>query len=197
MRVNAKWMAAGIALVAGAAVGGLYLRERSTERPNHRTIMTDGDFELRTYPMLVVAETVAHGARDAALTEGFGILADYIGARSRSGEKIAMTAPVIHDPAGEDGGWRTRFIMPGKWTRKTLPHPPGDVLIAEMAARRVAVLRFSGKADDRILAANEEALRQWISDKGLRAAGPAEHAYYSSPMVPGPLRHNELWIPVR
>lgn len=195
MRVNAKWMAAGVALIAGATVGGLYLRERSTERPNHRPIMSDGDFELRAYPMLIVAETVGHGDRDAVLTEGFGILADYIAARSRSGEKIAMTAPVLHDAAA-DGGWRTRFIMPGKWTRKTLPHPPGDVAIAEIPARRVAALRFSGKADDRILGANEEALRQWIADKGLRVAGPAEHAYYSSAMVPGPLRHSEVLIPV-
>ena len=120
MRLNAKWIFGGVAVAAAAAAGGWYLRERATERPNHRAIMTEEAFELRAYPAALVAETVRTGPRVAALMEGFEALADYVLARSRKGERIAMTAPILSDRA-EPAGWRTRFFMPGKWTAATLP----------------------------------------------------------------------------
>jgi hypothetical protein len=195
MRLKAKWVGAGLVTAIAAAAGTWYLRERSVEKPNYRPIMTDGDFQLRAYPMLVVAETVATGPRADALNRGFEVLADYIFARSRDGEKIAMTAPVLADEQ-DAGRWRVRFVMPGKWSRASLPTPGKRVEIDEIPARRVAAIRFSGKADDRALEAHEDVLRQWIEDKGLRVAGPPEHAFYDAPIVPGPLRRNEILIPV-
>ncbi|WP_414901611.1 SOUL family heme-binding protein [Sphingomonas flavalba] len=195
MRLNAKWIFGGIAVAAAAAAGGWYLRERATERPNHRTIATDGAFELRAYPAALLAETVRSGPRVAALMEGYEALLDYVLARSRKGERLAMTTPVLSDRA-EPVGWRTRLFMPGKWTAATLPPPPDDIAIVELAPRRVAAARFSGRADDRTLGRKERALRRWLEGQGLRAAGPAEYASYSGPSVPAPMRHNEVLIPV-
>lgn len=194
MRVNAKWVGAGLLALAGAAAGAWYYHERSTERPNHRTILEEDAFELRAYPPLLLAATDAPCERAQALDRGFAILADYIGARSRPGETIAMTAPVLADKV--ESGWRTRFVMPGKWRRATLPAPPEGVRIEELPARRVAVVRFAGTVSDRLLAEREAALRAWMREKGLAADAPAEHAYYNSPFVPGRLRRNEIWIPV-
>lgn len=194
MRVNAKWVGAGLLAAAGAAAGAWYYHERSTERPNHRTILEEDAFELRAYPPLLLAGTVTEGGRAQALDRGFAILADYIGARSRPGEAIATTAPVIADKAAS--GWRTRFVMPGKWRRATLPPPPEGVEIEELPGRRVAVVRFAGTVGDRMLAEREAALRAWMRDKGLSADAPAEHAFYNSPFIPGRLRKNEIWIPV-
>ena len=53
-----------------------------------------GDFELRDYPPLVVAEITTAGGRQQGLSSGFGPLARYIFAKERGGERIAMTAPV-------------------------------------------------------------------------------------------------------
>ena len=200
MKINAKWVGAGLVALVGAAAAGYYLRDRTTERPNHRSIMREGDFELRAYPPLLVAETVQPGARQKALDRGFRALGDYIFARARAAgisdkEKIAMTAPALSSPA-EEGGWRTRFFMPGKWTAKTLPEPAAGVAIVEMPARRVAAVRFAGKPDDAMLEKQEALLRDWMEEKELRAAGPAEHAFYNSPFIPGPLRRNEVLIPV-
>jgi hypothetical protein len=195
MRIDAKWVLGGVGVAAAAAIGAWYLRERSTEQPNYRTIVDEDGYSLRAYPALVIAETVQRGRRSEALRAGIAALGAYILAKSRDGERIAMTAPIVAVADG-DRSWRTRLYMPGRWTLDALPEPPSDILISEAPARRVVAIRFAGRADSRLLARKERALRQWIAQKGLRVTGPAEHAFYSSPAVPGPLRHNEVLIPV-
>ena len=187
--------AATMALGAVAGAGWFLARERRTETPDYALLDGDGDFELRDYPPLLAIETHAAGARAAALRTGFSRLADYLFAKSRPGAPIEMTAPVLSDPTGDDG-WRTRFLIPAALTREALPAAPGEITIVEIPARRMAATRFAGSAGDSSLATEEVALRRWISDSGLIAQGPAEHAFYNSPMIPGPLRRNEIWIPV-
>ncbi len=198
----------GLGLVSLAGGLGYYLYERNTEQPDYRLILRDGPFEVRKYPGMLVAETVTIGSRDEALNRGFRELANYIFAKSRGGEKISMTAPVIQDrqkiamtaPVLQDevehGAWRTRFVMPARYTRATLPRPPEGVTISETPARRMAAVRFSGRADDASIAEHESELRRWILARDLEASGPAEYAFYNSPFIPPFLRRNEILIPV-
>ena len=102
----------GAALLGGAAF--YYFKERSTEEPDYRALESDGDHQIRDYPALTVAETVVNGPRREALGEGFRILADYIFAKSREGEKLPMTVPVMQDggdPMGPPrrGAWLRAF----------------------------------------------------------------------------------------
>ena len=197
--------AAGAALVGGAAI--YYLREKATEQPDFRPLRSDGDFQIRAYPAITVAETIARGPRKDALGEAFRVLADYIFAKSRDGEELAMTVPVVQDggdpmatdpPLFDDdlaaAGWRTRFVMPHGRTADDLPEPPDEVELIELPARRVAVVSFSGRADDRLLANQEDRLRGWLARLGEKAEGEPEYAFYNSPMIPGPLRRNEVWL---
>lgn len=186
---------AGVAVAAAAGAAIYYARERRTESPVHETIISDGAFELRRYPALLVAEAVRFGDRAGALRSAFGALADYIFAESREGDAIAMTAPVLAAPT-EEGALRVRFVMPAIWTRATLPAPNQGVEIDELPARRVAVIRFGGRVDDALLARKEAELRDWMATQGLVAAQPAEQAYYNSPATPGPLRRNEVLIQI-
>lgn len=199
-------IAAGAATLAGFA--GYFFYEKATEQPPYTVLFSDGRFELREYPELLVAQVVHRANRRKALTEGFTDLAGYIFAKSRGGEKIpmtapvmqdrekiAMTAPVVQENAGEDE-WRTRFVMPSKYNRETLPTPPAGVSISEIPSRRMAAVRFSGTGEDRELAEREAELRRWIKVRGLKADGPAEYAFYNSPFIPGPLRRNEVLIAV-
>jgi hypothetical protein len=185
----------GGAVIAGAAA--YYAFEKASEQPPFTSVEKDGAFEIRDYPALVVAETRAIGARDAALTAGFTRLADYIFAKRRGdnggsgGEKISMTAPVLSTK--QDGSWRTQFVMPSKFTLATLPKPADNVDLAERPARRVAVLRFSGSPDDAALARREAELRSWLAARGING-GAVEYAFYNSPFIPGPLRRNEVLI---
>ncbi|MEO6198831.1 MAG: heme-binding protein [Sphingomicrobium sp.] len=199
--------AAGVAaLIGGAAV--YYLREKATPGPEYRTLMSDGDFEIRDYPAMVVAEVVVQGARKQALEQGFRMLADYIFAKSRGGEELPMTVPVLQDsgdPMASDpplfddlaeGAWRTRFVMPEGRAAEDLPGPPEDIELVEIAPRKIGAVRFSGIANDDRLAAHEDQLRGWLARHGESAPAEPEYAFYNSPMIPPPLRRNEVLIPL-
>jgi len=199
----------GIGAVSLAAGLGYVLYERNIEQPRYRRILKDGDFEVRQYPSLLVAEAVTTGSREQALNAGFRELAGYIFAKSRAGakipmtapviqerEKIPMTAPVIQDRA--DGGrWRTQFVMPARYTRATLPEPPPGVRIVEMPAREMAVVRFSGRADDASVGDHQSQLERWMKARKMPITGPPEYAFYNSPFIPAFLRRNEILIPTR
>lgn len=204
------------AMLAGAAAGATmlgaaaiyYFREKATPGPDYRVLSSEGDLEIRAYPEIIVAETVVRGPRKAALREGFGILADYIFAKSRDGEALPMTVPVLQDggdPMGSDppvfddmveGGWRMRFVMPAGRTRDDLPAPPQAIELVEIPARRVGAVRFAGVADDDRLAEHEDRLRGWLSRREEPAEAEGEYAFYNSPMIPPPLRRSEVLIPL-
>ena len=199
---------AGAAVAGAALIGGAFfeLQERKTEEPDYRALKTDGDFQIRDYPAITVAETVVQGPRKAALSAGFGIIADYIFAKSRPGEAIAMTVPVMQDsgdPMASDpplfddeleGAWRTRFVMPAGRSADDLPAAPESIELVDLPPRKVAVVSFSGRADDRMLAEAEDRLRGWLARIGETSSAEPEYAFYNSPMIPGPLRRNEVWL---
>lgn len=192
----------GVAALAAAGIALVTYRERQTEQPAYSLVKADGAFEVRDYPALIVAETVSPGGRTSALRTGFRTLADYIFAKrrgpgdaARADEKIAMTAPVLSDRT-DRGQWRTRFVMPAKYADADLPIPDGGVKTDRVPARRMAAIRFSGSTSDEALADHERRLRVWLAQNGFTPDGPAEHAYYNSPFVPAPLRHNEVLVPI-
>ncbi|WP_033923209.1 SOUL family heme-binding protein [Sphingomonas sp. 37zxx] len=193
MGQRTKWIGGG--LVLAAAIGGLALLRNRPETPDYTLVQRDGAIEVRDYPALLVATTVKPGLRERALNKGFQTLADYIFAQSRTGEKIAMTAPVLSDNGGS-GGWRTRFVMPSRYGRADLPMPANDVTLETLPSRRIAAIRFNGAPDDAMLAKHEADLRAWIDDNAHKVAGPPEYGFYDAPFVPGPLRRNEVLIPL-
>ncbi len=196
--------AIGAALIGGAAV--YYFREKQTQEPDYRALSSEGDYQIRDYPAMTVAETVVEGPRRSALSAGFGILADYIFAKSRNGESLPMTVPVMQDsgsPMASDpplfddeleGGWRTRFVMPDGRQAGDLPEPPHGVELVELPPRKVAVVSFAGRPDDRELVEQEDRLRGWLARRGETSEAEPEYAFYNSPMIPGPLRRNEVWL---
>ncbi len=191
---------AGAALLSGALV--YYLREKQTEEPDYRTLATDGDFQIREYPAMTVAETVVFGPRGEALDEGFRALADYIFAKTRDGEQLPMMQdsgdPMASDPPLFDdeleGGWRTRFVMPAGRIIDNLPPPAAGVELVELDPRRVGVVSFAGRPGDRGLAEQEDRLRGWLARRGEASEAEPEYAFYNSPVIPGPLRRNEVWL---
>jgi hypothetical protein len=183
----------------------------ATEEPAFTAIVDDGVFQVREYPALAVAETRVAGDRGRASGTGFRILAGYIfGGNTRresiamtapvlqsppSGETIAMTAPVSQTEAGD--AWVVRFMMPSGYTMETLPKPNDPrVTLTMMPPARVAVVRFSGWANDREFQRRRAELEQWMAKRGLRTVGPASYAQYDDPWTPGPQRRNEVMLPV-
>ena len=112
----------------------------ATEEPSYTVIEQSGDFELRMYSPMIVAETQVSGPMDDASSAGFRLIADYIfgnnTSRAGGNEKISMTAPVTMEPKPEKISmtvpvsmeqtgeqWRVHFVMPSQYTLDSLPTP--------------------------------------------------------------------------
>ena len=168
-----------------------------------------GSFELRDYPPIIVAEVTVKGRREAAINEGFRLIADYIFGNNIAAEKVAMTAPVTQQSSeevamtapvtqqGSGDSWTVQFIMPAKHTMETLPKPRNEaVMLKPFEAQRMAVIRFSGVADDQLLALKTSELNAQIESRKLTTTGPLRFAFYNPPWVLGFLRRNEVMVPV-
>lgn len=168
----------------------------ATEEPPYTLVEREGDFEIRDYPALIVAEVRVEGDRREAANQGFRLLANYIFGGNRPAEKIAMTAPVTGESAG-DGLWTVAFIMPAKWSMETLPRPDDEaVTLRETPPRRVAVLRFSGLMGEQRAAEKRVELEAVLAHRGLEARSDPTYAAYNPSWIPGPFRRNEIWIEV-
>ena len=188
-----KKLLALLLVALGAIVFGGYVL--AVEEPAFRPVLKDGDYEIRDYPALVVAETTATGSQWDAGGQGFRALAGYIFGGNRNQRKIAMTAPVGMTQTG--GEWVVRFTMPKGYTLDALPKPnDARVSLRETPGTRYAVLRFSGLARPDSVAKKTAELSAWIARRQLKATGPATLAQYNPPWTLWFLRRNEVMVPV-
>ncbi len=182
----------------------------SVEEPTFKLVLTDGAFEVRDYPALVVAEVTVSGDQKEAAGKGFRVLASYIFGGNKSRKSIEMTAPVSQVPVSEKiamtapvtqteigASWVVRFTMPKGYSLETLPVPDDPkVKLRTVAPARLAVLTFSGlaRADD--VAAKTDELKKFAAKHRLRSIGPVSLAQYDPPWTLWFMRRNEVSIPV-
>ena len=83
------------ALLASFGVAASVVGASAVEEPPHQVVSRDGDFEIRDYPSMTVAETTVDADRNSAAYAGFRRLAGYIFGGNAKKLKIDMTAPVI------------------------------------------------------------------------------------------------------
>ena len=204
---------AGLVLAAALlAVGTGDHAMAETEQARYAVEASSGDFEIRRYEPLVVAEVAVPGGRDEAVNAGFRILAGYIFGGNEPGQSIPMTAPVTQVQTTGSGGesiamtapvtqqgdgsaWTVRFGMPAGSTMTTLPRPKDRrIALKTVPERRMAAVRFSGFRTDARLAVETERLSGFLRERGLKPAGQPTFAYYDPPWTLPFLRRNEvLW----
>lgn len=158
----------------------------------------------------MVAETRVSGDWDEAGSAGFRRLASYIFGENRARSELAMTAPVSQSrderripmtaPVGlaaGDDGWVVTFTMPRGESLETLPVPNDPrVVLREVPASRVAVVRFRGTWSEQRFEERAAALRDWSLAHGLELTGAPETNRYDPPWTPWLLRRNEIWWPL-
>jgi len=196
-----------IALVASSLFGSSAM---AVEEAAFKIVLTDGKFEVRDYPALVVAEVTVSGAQKEASNRGFRLLAGYIFGGNKGRKSIAMTSPVAQQPANEKiamtapvtqtqdaGNWTVRFTMPSSYTLETLPEPNDPkVRLRRLPPQRFAVLRFAGLARQGDVTEKSQELVAAIKTRKLRAVGNVTLAQYNPPWTPWFMRRNEVMIPV-
>lgn len=201
-----RWMLAG--LMIGAAVGCAAM---AVETPPYKRVLRDGDFELRDYPALVVAEVTVDGDQKEAANKGFRLLAGYIFGANKKRQSIAMTAPVAQQEVSEKIAmtapvaqtqntavtWVVRFTMPSTWSLQTLPVPDDSrVKLRNTEPARLAVLRFSGLARPNDVETKSSELLALVKSHDLHAIGPVSLAQYNPPWTLWFMRRNEVMVAV-
>jgi hypothetical protein len=196
-----------VVIVICAALAGNIMS--NVEQMDYKLVSQKGDIEIRNYPPVILAEVEVSGERRQAIREGFKILADYIFGNNTSNKKMEMTAPVTNElsekmamtaPVIQEqhmGKWKVRFVMPKKYSFETLPKPNSkDVTLIQLPARRFAVIRFSGLADDENILQHTKQLEAYILAEKLKPLGGTVLAFYNPPWTLPFLRRNEVMIEI-
>jgi hypothetical protein len=199
-------------LVLALAGEGIMAQAVEVEQPSFEVIAGVGPIEIRQYGPRLAAETdMGPGSGIEAEQEAaFMTLAAFIFGQNRQGPAVAMTAPVSVEkvtapiamtaPVAMEPGERgrvMRFFMPAEYTLETLPRP-GDsrVRIVTVPAQTLAVLRFSGEADDEQVAEQKMELLRGLVGSNWDPVGEPGFFGYDPPMTPPEQRRNEVFIEV-
>ena len=184
----------------------------AAEEPKYELIEKSGEFELRQYQPMLIAEVLVDGDMDQASGKGFRLIADYIFGNNitetGSSKKIKMTAPVTIEPRSEEismtipvslknisGRWQVSFVMPSKYTIDTIPLPNNkQIMLRKVPARKVAVLEFSGFANEKNTANRTQELLKWMDKNNLISTGSIELSRYDPPWTLPFLRRNEIIV---
>jgi hypothetical protein len=184
---------AAVGLLAILLWAGCKSTRGGYESPKYRVVEKDGIFETRDYPALIVAETSM--AADS-MNSGFNKLFRFITGGNSKTEKIAMTTPVLVNPASSNSSMA--FVMPGKYALSELPQPADQsVSLRKIEAARYVAMRFSGSRSKKSQEENSARLLAWAKSKGLEPLSSPEFAYYDPPWIPGFLRRNEVRVRVK
>lgn len=183
-----------------------------TEQQEYEVLETHGSLERRRYAACVVADVAVGGSVEGAGTAAFRPLVSYIsGANLRrgafttamapdaSGERMAMTAPVIQQAAddGAEDRWIVSFVLPGGRDVDDYPEPTDPrVRLRALPAHEAAAIRWSGRWSADNVATRTEELRRALDQHGWVAVAQARWARFDPPWKPAFLRRNEIVIPV-
>lgn len=194
-------------LLAGCSTMGI----RHSEEPHYQLLADHGDIQVRSYPPLLLAETVIHEADyGRAGGIGFNRLARYIFGGNVSRQQMPMTTPVLREPAGEqiamtapvlqqtsNAGWVMSFVMPAGYELASLPAPlDQEVTLRAIPARKVAVLRYAGKLTAERIVAKSQALQGWLMQHQYQIVSAPRSAAYDPPWTLPALRRNEIHIDI-
>ena len=182
-------------ILAGVVGGVLFMTTRAratTPTPAYTVVTRDGAFEVRDYPALGLVSAPMAGGGDNG---PFMHLFRFISGSNAAQEQVSMTTPVLMDRGTNTG--TMSFILPEEVARRGAPAPTDPtVTLGQLPARRVACLRFTGT---RSAESEQTALAQleaWVAARKLTITGAPTFAYYDPPWTPGPLRRNEVMLPV-
>jgi hypothetical protein len=191
------------------------------EQPKYAVIERSGPIEVRQYEPFIVAEVETTGERDAAIGDGFRLLAGYIFGGNTVQKKIAMTAPVTQTetptesqriamtapvtqteiagtPSDGEKRWRVTFMMPSEFTLETLPKP-NDARVrftTEPARKRVSIV-FDGFSTRSNLSTHREKLEAFVKERALNTVGGYTVAFYNDPFTLPWNRRNEWWVEIQ
>ena len=168
-----------------------------TEQQPYTVISAMDGFELRHYPAYVLVQVREPGDFMPAGNRAFQPLVSYISGNNATGQKIAMTAPVLQEPYGE-ADHLVSFVMPASFDFASLPLPVSSRLkIVPVDEHFAAASKFSGGWNEQRFATKGEELVSAVKSAGLEPIGSVYWARFDPPFKPAFLRRNEALIRIK
>jgi hypothetical protein len=193
------------------------------EEPRYEVLISKGDFEIRHYKPMLIAEVAVEGDMDQASNKGFRLIADYIFGNNQtvdsSGKvkiamtapvtvepqttKIEMTAPVNVEPQAFDADmqtaqkWLIHFVMPSQYSLATIPKPRNSaVVLKEIPNKYFVVHKYSGFNNlSRVQSKTLETLH-WAQKSSLKVIGAPRLSRYDPPWTLPMFRRNEIMLEI-
>lgn len=167
-----------------------------TEQQPYRVVEKFPEFELRDYPDYTLIEFEVTGDFMSAGNTAFYPLVNYISGRNVTGQKIAMTAPVLQTTR-EDVHHTVSFVLPAHMKPEDVPVPKdARVRVNHVAGHHAAVRSFGGSWKEARFMENAARLRAAVAAAGLTSEGDAYFARFDPPWKPGFLKKNEVLLRV-
>lgn len=198
-------------LVALFLSGCSILGQRTGEEALYATLFSDGNYEIRLYEPIIIAQAASGGNYLQATRSGYKRLTDYVSGNNLAQQTVNLNPPQLvagtkpnielTTPYYEeflDGVWFTSVAMPEQYTLATLPKPVDELITFEALPRmRTAVITFSGYRSERLIISKANQLLQWMGQQKLESASPPRSVIFDSPLtIPG-LRRHEIHINIR
>jgi DNA gyrase inhibitor GyrI len=180
-------------VIAGALIlAGCQATRAGYESAPYKVVRSEGKFEVRDYPAVMVVETPM--ARSGNEADGsFNRLFRFITGGNEAKQKISMTTPVFM--SGSESNATMAFVMPAKLAESQVPKPTdGSVKVQALEAGRFAVLRFSGGRNAKNESETLARLKAWMEAQGLKTVSVPVYGYFDPPWTPGFLRRNEVML---
>ncbi len=179
-----------------------YFTMRHINIPKYTIVSKINNIEIRDYKPMIVAEVTASGQRKQAISNGFRVLANYIfrdnSTKNKKPKKISMTAPVIQRPLKEKNAWTIAFVMPAKYSLKTLPIPDNKkIQIRAVPAHNAIVIRFSGSISQDNIDAHMAQLKSYIRARSLNVSTTPMLMFYNPPWTLPSIRRNEIGFTIK
>ncbi|MEE4174550.1 MAG: heme-binding protein [Xanthomonadales bacterium] len=182
--------------MAALLLAGAPERSLALEEPEYTVLQQSEDWELRRYAPYIVAETRVEGNLRQTGNRAFRILAGYIFGDNEPGQKMAMTAPVISEPDGENASVY-QFVMESAYDMDSLPVPTDSrVELRELPERLVAALSFSGTWNEERIDDLTRTFLELLEREGFKVNSNPMLARYNPPLTPWFLRRNEILVEV-
>jgi DNA gyrase inhibitor GyrI len=168
------------------------------KKVDYQVVKTIDQIEIRRYPKLLLATVSGLADNDA-----FGILFNYISVSNRKNKKVVMNAPMLTSEKIEmtapviTSETKMSFVMPANYSISNIPKPKNpQVIIEEMPAANLAVIRFKGYASPKDVNKYKDQLFKILEKNKIRTQGEPVLMRYNSPFAPGFIRRNEIGIKV-
>lgn len=162
-----------------------------TEQQKYRVVKRLGDLEIREYEACVLMQVTVAGDFMRAGNMAFGPLVRFISGNNATGQKIAMTAPVIQEPINAEEHI-VSFVLPAGMDPKAVP-VPSDARVKMVAEPSyfAAAKKFGGGWNEQKFLSEGDQLLNAVKAAALEPIGAIYWARFDPPWKPGFLKRNE------